>query len=129
MKIITELKVPVKDAATLTKEGDFLWCDEHEEMYEICICPKPHSTPETDGWQIWQVEGGFMASPTEELYEGLQMWIERVDQELICRRCGASTNHPMILLLPEETHDLVEAFFAIHSKCTKPERNDNAKWI
>lgn len=117
MKIIYSKKVPIKDSSELPEKDGMPWCDEHEEYYEVCVCPKPHSTP-MDGWLVGRIEGedGLVAYPTEELYNELSMWIERDKDKIVCTRCKShvQVNEHMSDL---ESIDLVESFFDIHSQC------------
>ena len=116
MKIIYQKRVPIKDPLELSEKDGMPWCDKHEEYYEICICPKPHSTP-ADGWLV--DDNGLVAYPTEELYNELSMWIERRGHEVICTRCGS---HVQVneLMSDLESMDLIESFFDIHSQCSEP---------
>lgn len=113
MKIIYQKKVLIKDPMELSEKDGMPWCDEHEEYYEVCICPKVFSTPD-EGWLV--DESGLWAYPTEELYNELSMWIERSGNKIVCTRCGNDIQAGEIIS-DVETMDLVESFFDIHSQC------------
>ncbi len=122
MKIIFQKKVPIKDPSGLPEKDGMPWCDEHEEYYEVCICPKRHSTT-AEGWLV--DETGLWAFPTEELYNDLSMWIECYGDEIVCTRCE---NHVKMsgVMSDLESMDLVESFFDIHSQCSqRTEGNPN----
>ena len=118
MKIIREHSVPVKRPELLPVKDGMPWCEDHEEYFERCDCPKPHSTPEEDGWQVEQTPSGPVGFPTEELYKGLSLWIQRRGEHLICIRCNGRISFPAGHVITEsESQDMVESFFDIHSQC------------
>lgn len=111
IKIIRSYPVTLKNDKVY--EGH---CFEHDLPFEGCICPKPYSTPESDGWYIEEINGKRIAYPTEDLYNELAMWINRRNDELVCSRCGKSILIGQ-LYSEAETSDLVEAFYEIHYSC------------
>lgn len=118
MKIIRAIATPIKQAVLLPEKDGLPWCEDHEEYYEVCICPKAHSSPEEDGWLVEKTPSGLVAYPTEELYIELALWIQRQGRKLICRICqGDAAFSEGQTATETESQDLVEAFFDIHSKC------------
>lgn len=126
MKIIRELGTPVKQADQLPQRDNLPWCEEHEEYFEVCICPKAHSTPDGDGWQIEGSPSGQIAYPTEELYHELSLWIQRKESDLVCLICDGKVAFPEgHAATDSEAQDLVEAFFEIHSSCGRENEEQN----
>ncbi len=118
MRIIREIATPIKQAALLPVKEGLPWCEDHEEYFEVCICPKQHSTPEEDGWLVENTPSGQVAYPTEQLYIELSLWIQRQGGVLICTKCEGDATFPDGHTVTEtESQDLVEAFFDIHSAC------------
>lgn len=84
-----EVTTPDNLEQKLDNNGEWKpWCPDHKEFYEFCNCPKPNSTPENDGWQIYKKGGKLYGSPTREIYEARALWIEICDQAVECTRCG-----------------------------------------
>ena len=101
----------------MTQKDGMPWCDEHVEFYEQCICPKPFSSVETDGWYIEiGKDGTATAYPSEQLYNDLALWVDRRGDKLVCTRCARSIEIGQ-MYTETETDDLVEAFFEIHYDC------------
>lgn len=116
MKIVrikpTEIKIPDK----LSWKNGYLWCDEHENAFLECLCPKLSSTPEKDGWSIEEKDGTMVAYPTESLYNELGLWIDKKDGDMICTRCDESMQIRGLLTVVE-IEDMVDSFYEIHYGC------------
>jgi len=123
MKINRTNPVIVKDPDKLPTRGGMAWCEDHGEFHINCICPKKNSKPEIDGWHI-EIQHGktTIAFPTQELYEGLQLWIVRKGDSLECTRCQdkIKVGYPITEI---ESHDLTAAFFELHGNCTEKEED------
>lgn len=131
MKIIKSYKAEVihPDAMPLIEDWDGImkpWCEQHEEFYHKCNCPKPYSTIYTDGWKITKEGEILYASPTRELYEASALWIEVDGDAMKCNRCGKELKinefdsaSKMLDELPylEIIDTVVGLFFDIHAEC------------
>jgi len=118
MKVVMGCPHPIKEPEHLPLKDGMPYCEDHEEYFEVCICPKPHSTPEEDGWLIGNTPSGKMGYPTEELYRELSLWIQRQGRELVCIICKGDAAFPEGHMVTDtESQDLVEAFFTIHANC------------
>ena len=117
MRIVRSKPTPVKSPGALPQRDGMPWCDEHEEFYEHCICPKPFSSIDTDGWHV-EVDdkGKGTAYPSEQLYNDLALWVDRRGNKLVCTRCGKSMEIAANYT-ETEISDLVESFFEIHYEC------------
>lgn len=115
--LVVEHRVKVVDPAKLEKRDGLPWCEEHEEYFQNCICPKPDSSAEKDGWHLEKDgRGSVYAYPTQRLYEELQLWIQRRGDKLVCTRCN--DEFQISGALSEiEMQDMIAAFFSVHEKC------------
>lgn len=85
VEVIYPGHLPLKE----NEDGEGIpWCEQHEEFYHLCVCPKPYSKPDQDGWFIRNEKGTLYASPTEELYDALALWIKVDGPKIRCSRCG-----------------------------------------
>ena len=91
-------------------------CPVCDSLFDQCTCPKPWSRLDTDGWAIVFEEEELVAYPSEELYEGLSLWIFRNRDYLICGHC--------LQWIKAEWHwsddmaeQAVETFYSIHKNC------------
>ncbi len=125
IKIVERKKYVVHDPKNLPtrRDGnlDRTWCNEHNEYFDHCTCPKPNSTPDKDGWLVFEEGLIKYAYPTADLEEALSMWID-VDSNngtIHCSRCGETLN---INQLTIDTNmlsitEMVESFYEIHQNC------------
>jgi len=99
-------------------------CPECDQSFLSCLCPKPWSSLETDGFDIsWEGER-MVAYPSLEVYEELMLWIFRNHEHIICGHCLQSVN--VEWGMPEEvTEKIVEQFFTIHQGCYTDDNIEN----
>lgn len=133
MKIVKSYKTEViyPGSLPLMKDDQGVkkpYCKEHREFYHKCNCPKPYSTPETDGWQVTKEGKILYASPTEQLYEGAALWIEVSGDIIKCNRCEKQLDindfndaSKMLenLSYLEFVETAVDSFFDIHAECAE----------
>lgn len=94
-------------------------CPECDDFFIECNCPKPWSTLDTDGYQVMNDGEQLVAYPSEEVYEGLSLWIFRNNDYLICGHCLQWIKAEWHWS-EEVTEQVVEEFFSIHSICSLP---------
>lgn len=135
MEIIKSFKTEVihPDEMPLKEDGDSImkpWCEPHSEFYHKCNCPKPYSTIDTDGWKVIKEGEILYASPTQDIYEAMALWIEVSGDVIKCNRCGKDLDindytdvSKMLDELPylEIIDTVVGSFFDIHAECCTPE--------
>ena len=135
MEIIKTYKEEVIFPESLTCEldnsGEWApWCSDHKEFFDKCNCPKQNSTPETDGWQIYEKGKKIYASPTREIYDARALWIEVHKKSMECTRCGGKINmddykdsekHLDEIPYTELIGHLIDTFYEKHILCKESE--------
>ncbi|MCH7574683.1 MAG: hypothetical protein IIA59_06095 [Candidatus Marinimicrobia bacterium] len=91
-------------------------CPRCHDSFIECICPKPWSKVETDGFQIKLEADQLIAYPTQETYKEEMLWITSKFHQLRCGLC-TQTLEPNEDWNEVEADELVEAFFDVHKNC------------
>lgn len=102
-------------------------CPECNESFILCTCPKPWSSLETDGFQVYLEGERFVAYPGQDTYREEMLWITGTPHQLKCGICKETMDADW-RWSKDETMSVACGFFEVHKWCYSANSNNGSQY-